>query len=282
MSVTDFTIPGLALSLVLVEIFVEKEKFPNLKKQLLIWIGIFTFGFSIWASWQNTKTSDRLQEASDSLLVNQQRVETGQKDLQIAQLKNSIAQKMMSDSQNAILERLYVDGSVNSKNFAIKLDKLKKYNDSLLALQQDPVLDILPGNFPILKKEWNGLKDVLVIVVNEIIDGAISANESFKINYIGIQGNNIVELDSARYESGSNIHHTLKSIAIGLALNVNSLDFSQYNVFIHLRIDYTNLDGKKLKPLIRVFQITNEYDKGFKPVFDNNYKRVIDKINSRR
>ncbi|MFN8253690.1 MAG: hypothetical protein U0V75_17595 [Ferruginibacter sp.] len=291
MSITDFAIPALALAVILTEVFVdgkkiienksegvekENDSWKTKKKYILITIGIATFFCSIWSSWNSSDVSNKLQESQDSLLVSQHRVESSQKDLQIEQLKNSIAQKVMSDSQNSLINKLYVDDSTNSLNFITRLDRLKKSRDSLIRVHNvKPVLDILPNNLPIIKREYYSNKDALLVIVSQVIPNTVATNEYAQFKFIGIKGHDLIDLGITPFNSKENVYHPQKDGVFAVGINMNKDDYKGFDLYLCLKVDYTDLEGEKQNPLVRIFPITLEYDKRFRPEFGITYDRLL-------
>lgn len=83
-------------------------------------------------------------------------------------------------------------------------------------------------------------------------------------------------------ERKSDIVYYDKSVSQGFRLDIKSPFFVTHKIYFCLKTDYTNRDGTLQKPLIKIFNITNELDQRFLPIYDITYDKILGFLTSRK
>lgn len=151
---------------------------PTIYLQIFRVLLLFAVIAGAYMVYSSTKDTDEIKLRQKDLLISQQKVAVSQKELQITQLNMNINQTNMNDkisylsrlndSQRVVLNNLRSNDSTSSLSLSLQIGNLKKSNDSLRSKEIDPLLDITPENYPIIKSSWHGVPNILVCVISEV------------------------------------------------------------------------------------------------------------------
>lgn len=257
--------------------------------RILLLLSVIAGAYMVYSS---TKDTDEIKLGQKDLLISQQKVEVGQKDLQIAQLTLNINQKSMNDrisyltglndSQKVALNKLKLNDSASSLSLSLQMGAIKKSNDSLRKKEIDPLLDITPENYPIIKSSYHGRPNAFLFGISEVIETAVATNLDIKAGLLSIVGNDtLYEMLNFGGQKSDVIHYD-KGAWYSTTLNLKSVLFLTRKVYFCLKTNYTNRDGTIQKPLIKIFGITNKLDQRFLPIYDITYDKILNFLTLRK
>ena len=278
--------------------FAYKYPFNTMDQKPTIYLQIFRILLLLavlagaYMVYNNATDTDQIKLAQKDLLISQQKVEVGQKDLQIAQLTLNINQAntddkityltRLNDSQRMALNKLRSNDSISTSSLSFQMVRFKKSNDSLREKESNPLLDITPENYPIIKSSWHEMSNVLVFVISEVIEKSVAINLDIKSGLLSIQGNDSLYQVLHFSSQKSNVIYYDKGYASGVPLNIKSESFSTQKTYFCLEVNYTNRNGSIQKPLIKIFNITNQLDQRFIPIYDITYDKILSFIISKK
>ena len=250
---------------------------------ILAILGIIAGSYMIYSS---SNDNTEIIKGQKDLQISQKDLGLAQKDVQISQLKLDLNQRSLSDSisglkkiinnQQDFLDTIESNAGLSSHQLQIKLDILKKSNDTLIGKETDPLLDILPENNPILKSSWQNSPNMLVVLIDEVINDAVATNLSWKGVIIVLRNGTLINASEIPPDSAkSDIIHFNKGYVLGFSLNPQSGLWDNNKVYFCLKVNYTNKEGQSQKPLIKVYNITNEYDHRFPPIYGEDYDKIL-------
>jgi hypothetical protein len=199
--------------------------------------------------------------------------------------KNDIVEKM-SDIFSKALEK-------SGKTYDPKTNTIHDTQSVFVALRHtepnetfiNPILDISPKpNNPVIKRTYYAEKNVLLIMISNIVQNSAAYNIKWLSGWINIKNGALSFVKSETHsdlQPGYILSGNKMLVLSGGNDNVEADNFD--SAYVYMKVAYTNKDGISQKPLVRVYIVKhNDIEVQLKLADEIDYTKAINFINKNK